>query len=356
MEQSRFAGMRRSIIAIALGLAAAAIVIAATGGSPLEAFRALLQGFFGDLPGALRASLNQRHPVLPNELYRSLGKATPLLLSGLAVALALRAGLFNIGAEGQLLVGGLAAAWAGFAISGLPAFLHLPLALAAGMTAGALWGFIPGLLKSWRGAHEVIVTIMLNYVAIHLTHYLVTKVLIEPPATNPNNVPRTPEVLQTARLWAPDVPVFSSGFFLALLAAVGFAFLLRRTALGFEIRAAGLGPEAARTAGIPVGRTMVVAMMLSGALAGLAGAVEVLGNHHRFFDAFSPGYGFDSIAVALLGGLSSLGVTLSAVLFGGLSSGALQMEAFTDTPRQITGIIQAVVILAVASRYVRRVR
>jgi simple sugar transport system permease protein len=162
-------------------------------------------------------------------------------------------------------------------------------------------------------------------------------------------------VLATARLWsAPGVPGFSAGFGLALLAAFAVSVLLRRTALGFEIRAVGLGPEAARAAGLPVGRTLVVAMLISGALAGLAGAVEVLGNHHRYFDAFSPGYGFDSIAVALLGNLGAFGVTLSSLAFGGLASGAITMEAYTDTPRQIAGIVQAIVILVVGARALRR--
>lgn len=353
--RGRLAAACRPVGALVLGLAVAALVIAVTGGNPTEAFAALGRGVFGDVP-KLFATLLQKHELhLTNEMYRTLGKATPLLFSGLAVAVALRAGLFNIGVEGQLLVGGLVSAWIGYSVTGLPTAAHLPLALAAGMAGGALWALLPGLLKAWRGAHEVIVTIMMNYIAIHLCHYLVTNPLLEPAATNPNNAPRTPLVLATAQLWsAPGVPGFSAGFGLALLAAFAVSVLLRRTALGFEIRAVGLGPEAARAAGLPVGRTLVVAMLISGALAGLAGAVEVLGNHHRYFDAFSPGYGFDSIAVALLGNLGAFGVTLSSLAFGGLASGAITMEAYTDTPRQIAGIVQAIVILVVGARALRR--
>ncbi len=327
--------------AVGFGLLIAAAVILITGGNPLEAYSAMADGAFGSTVS----------------LFRTLAKATPLLFTGLAVALALRAGLFNIGAEGQLVVGGLAAAWVGFSLKGLPLLVHLPLAIAAAALAGGLWAMIPGILKAWRGTHEVIVTIMMNYIAFELTHYLVNNVLRD----RTSGATATPMVLPSARLVsAADLnPLYSgtnlsAGLILAVIAAVGVAFLFRRTALGFEIRAVGSGAEAARANGIPVGRTLVTAMTLSGMLAGMAGAVEVLGVHRRFLDAFSPGYGFDSIAVALLGGMNALGVTLAAILFGGLNSGALNMELITETPRQISGIVQAVVILAVAARYVRR--
>jgi general nucleoside transport system permease protein len=332
----------QTAMALLAAFAVASAVIALTGGRPFEAFTDLFRGAFG---GA-------------NGLPRTLAKATPLIFTGLAVAVALRAGLFNIGAEGQLLVGGLAAAWAGFAIRGLPPFLHVPLAMAAGAAAGALWAFVPGLLKAWRGTHEVIVTIMMNYIAINLTHYVVNHPLKDPTTL----ATATPRIQPSAQLWLVEDTYkqfsgtnFSIGFLLALLAAAGFAFFIRRTALGYEIRAVGLGADAARVAGISVPRTVVTAMCLSGALAGIAGAVEVLAVHHRFLDQFSPGYGFDSIAVALLGGMNAVGVTLSALLFGGLNSGAISMESgFTETPRQIAGIVQAVVIIAVGAQYLRR--
>jgi ABC-type uncharacterized transport system permease subunit len=339
----RIRSLAQPVAALLVAFAIAAVLIATTSGEPFpkslsivaESFTALFRGAFGDVNG----------------LLRSLAKATPLLFSGLAVAVALRAGLFNIGAEGQLLVGGLAAAWAGYAIKGLPLIIHLPLAMLAGAAAGALWAAVPGVLKAWRGAHEVIVTIMMNYVAIYLTHYLVNGPLRDP-ATRQT---ATPTVLPTAQLWSlpGSATNFSAGFFLALLAAAAVAFLLRRTALGFEIRAVGLGPDAARAAGISVPRTIVTTMCLSGALAGLAGAVEVLAVHHRYLDQFSPGYGFDSIAVALLGGLNAPGVTLAALLFGGLKSGANEMYTQTQTPIMIVGVIQAVVILAIGIRRLR---
>jgi simple sugar transport system permease protein len=199
---------------------------------------------------------------------------------------------------------------------------------------------------------------MMNYIALELSHYLVNDVLRD----QTSGATATPPVQASARLInAGDFnPLYSgtnlsAGLILALLAALAVAFLIRRTALGFEIRAVGLGAEAARANGISVGRTVVTAMTLSGMLAGLAGSVEVLGVHRRFLDSFSPGYGFDSIAVALLGGLNAGGVTLSALLFGALGSGSLNMEVSPyvepPIPRQISGIVQAAVILAVAARF-----
>jgi len=337
----RLRAMAGTAAAILGSLAVGAAVIAATGGDPAAAFSAMLRGAFGD----------------ENGILRTLAKATPLLFTGLAVGIGLRAGVFNIGAEGQLVVGALASAWVGYAVKGLPAAIHLPLALLAGVAAGSAWAFVPGLLKAWRGTHEVIVTIMMNYIAFELTHYLVNGPMRDPHT----GAVATPVILPSARLLAlSDLTHihhgtnFSIGFLLALAAAAAYSFFIRRTALGYEIRAVGLGAEAARTAGIPVGKVVVTAMALSGALAGLAGSVEVLGVHRRFFDMFSPGYGFDSIAVALLGGLHSLGITLSAILFGALNSGAIAMESATDTPRQIAGIIQAIVILGAAARYLRQ--
>lgn len=326
----------RSLAALAIALICGALVILVTGGDPLRSFQAMAYGAFGQ----------------PNSVLRSLARATPLIFSGLGVAVALRAGLFNIGAEGQLMVGGLFAGWAGYALKGLPVVVHLPLCLVVGAAAGAVWGLVPGLLKAWRGAHEVIVTIMMNYIAIQFTHYMATNILRD----QASQASATPPIQPSAELWAMAPGTnFSAGIFIAVACACIIAFVLRRTAFGFELRAVGLGAEAARAAGINVSRITVLVMAISGSLAGLAGAVEVLGVHHRFFDAFSPGYGFDSIAVAMLGNLNPFGIVASAALFGGLGSGARTMESFTTTPAQVTGIIQAVVILMVSiSRFRRR--
>lgn len=337
---NRLRGLLVPFNSIVVALAVATVVIVMSGGNSGESLRVLFEGAFGSGPAMLR----------------TLAKATPLLFAGLGVSIALRAGLFNIGVEGQLLVGALSASVAGYAIHGLPAVVHVALVLAAGAAGGALWAFVPGILKAWRGAHEVIVTIMMNHLAILLTNWLVNGPLRDASRiTNPNAAPRTPMMLPTAHLWTmPGGSDFSAGFLIALLCAVLVAWLIHGTAPGFEIRAVGLGREAARAAGISVGRTTIAAMCLSGGLAGMAGAVEAVVVHHRFIAQFSPGYGFDSIAVALLGGLNSLGVTLSSILFGGLYTGANTMEILSGTPRQITGVIQAVVILAAASRYFSR--
>lgn len=319
-----------SAVGIAAGaLAVAGALIAATGGAPLECLVSMWQGAAGT----------------PEAGLRTLAKATPLLLSGLAVAIGLRAGLFNIGAEGQLMVGAIAAAWCGAWIKGAPMWVHLPLCLLVGGLAGAAWAFVPGALKAWRGTHEVIVTIMMNYLAAEGTHYLVNGPLRD----RSGQLPATPIIEASARLWGVRGGAnFNAGFFLAVAAAALVWFLVARTALGFEIRAVGVNPGAARAGGISVGRVTVISMLLSGLLAGLAGSVEVLGVHHRFYDAFSPGYGFDSIAIALLGGLHPAGITLSAILFGGLASASTHLEAWNQVPRQVAGVIEAVAIIGAA--------
>ena len=315
----------------AFGLAA--IVIMISGGSPLASFGAMLGGAFGS----------------GSAISETLVKAIPLAISGLAVALGLRAGLFNIGVEGQLMVGALVAAWAGFALR-LPAAIHPAICLLAGIAGGAVWGFLPGLLKAKRGVHEVITTIMLNYIAFYLTHYLV----MNPLKDRSTMAPQTPEIMRTASLgYIVESGGLHWGILIAILCAIGFAFFISRTVAGYELKVVGRGPDAARAAGIGVSRTIVLAMILSGGLAGLAGAVEVLGVHHKFYDQFSPGYGFDSIAVALLGGNTALGTALSALLFGALRNGAVNMQLATDTPREIVTLIQAIVIIFAGMRFLK---
>ena len=320
--------MRRLVqpaLALTCAFAIASAMIAVSGGNPFQAFAAVFACAFGSGPA----------------VGETLVKAVPLLLSGLAVAIGLRTGLFNIGVEGQLVMGGLAAAWVGCSVQ-LPAVLHVPLCLAAAGLVGGLWALLPGLLKAKRGVHEVISTIMLNYTAFYLVHYLVTN-----PFKGPNTMsPQTPPMAPTALLAGmPEAGGIHLGILVAALCAAGFAFLMSRSVIGFEMKTVGLGPEAARASGINVTAVLVLAMLLSGAVAGLAGAVEVMGVHHKFYDHFSPGYGFDSIAVALLGGSAAIGTSLSALLFGALRSGAVGMQLATDTPKEIVVLIQAVVIV-----------
>ncbi len=281
-------------------------------------------------------------------LSETIVAATPLMLAGLGVALGFRAGLFNIGAEGQLLAGGMAAGLAGFSLHGLPVVIHLPLALLAGFAGGALWGFIPGILKARTGAHEVITTIMLNYVMINLSLYLLSSSLYRRPG-RVDPISKVVDVSSRLPHLAGQGLRLNAGIIVALLAAAGVAWLLGRSTWGFELRVAGTNPDAALTAGIDVGRATVVAMSLSGALAGLAGANQVLGVQFSLAPGFSAGIGFAAITVALLGRASPVGVVLAALLFGALQAGGLNMQAATGTPVDIVIVIQSLIVIFVAA-------
>lgn len=320
------------LAAAVAGLLFGAVVIWASGKDFIVAYGALLQGAFGSRFG----------------ISEVLMSTTPLLFAGLAVAFAFHAGLFNIGVEGQLVVGGLVAGWAGYAIPGLPWIIHFPLSLLLGMLAGALWGLLAGVLKAWRGVHEVISTIMLNYIAFRLTSYLVSPA---GPLKAEGQLPATPFVLESARLPRLIAETrFSGGIFIALLAAILVGYLLWKTRLGYRIRAVGKNPTAAEFGGISPQFTMVYTMAISGGLAGLAGAVEVLGLHYRFYSAFSPGYGFDAIAIALMGNLHPLGVTLASLLFGILRVGSILMQQTAGVSRDIIFAISGIIIFFIALR------
>jgi simple sugar transport system permease protein len=303
-------------------------------GSPVRIFNALVSG---DALAIRRAF---------NPFLESLVASTPYIFASLAVALGFRAGLFNIGAEGQLYLGAIFAVWAGFAIKGLPAIIHIPLALGFGALGGAIWGFIPGLLKARTGANEVINTIMMNYVAFRLSEYLLRGPLMRPDTFNPVS----PFIEESARLprFFQDPIRFHLGFFIAL----GFAYLtyvfLFKTKWGFNLRTVGANPDAARYAGMNIVRNTVLAMVLSGALAGLAGANEVLGVNYSLALAFSSGYGFDAIALALLGKSHPAGVVAASLLFGFLRNGAIKMQV-AGIPIDIITIIQALVVVFIAA-------
>ena len=307
-------------------------------GNPKKVYEAL-SAYFGTGDSSLLPSA-----FLP--ITESLVLATPYILTGLAVALGFQCGLFNIGAEGQFFIGGLASVFVGYSVKGLPAFVHLPLCLLAGILGGALWGAIPGYLKAKTGAHEVINTIMTNYVAFRLSEWL-----LNGPMKREGYRPVSPEIQPSAYLpqFFPSPIRFHAGFFLALVMAALVYWLLFKTTIGFEIRTVGANPRAARYAGINITRNFVLAMALSGGLAGLAGANDILGLIHYMPNAFYSGYGFDAIALALLGKSHPAGVVLAALLFGTLRNGATRMQSMAQIPIDIISILQALIIIFIAA-------
>ncbi|MGH2788344.1 MAG: ABC transporter permease [Actinomycetota bacterium] len=284
----------------------------------------------------------------PNAISESIVIATPLMFAGLAVALAFRAGMFNIGAEGQLLAGAMTATFIGFTFDSLPAVILLPFALIAGFLGGAAWGFIPGVLKARTGAHEVITTIMLNFVALYLTDYmLTTQAFLRPGREDP--ISKTVGDNAELPLLAGSDYRVHAGILLALAAAFGIWWLLFRSTVGFEFRAVGVNPSAGAYAGMSVGGVYILAMTLAGGLAGLAGTSAVLGVQKSVFPGFSSGIGFDAIALALLGRSHPAGVVAAALLFGLLRQGGNLMQAASDTPVDIIVVIQALIIAFMAA-------
>jgi len=324
------------LIAVLLAAVIGAIILAASDASPAEAYQALLKGAFG----------NSRATA------RTLEKATPLIFSGLAVAFAFKAGLFNIGAQGQLLFGALTSAVIGFSIQGLPAVVHIPLALVGGGIAGALYGAIPGLLKAYTGAHEVIVTIMLNYVAIQMTDYLTDVPFKDPP---PNIITRTPLIADSARIPSIEALDFLPlGFVLAVIIAALVWWLLEKTTLGYEIKTVGRNPNAAHYAGIRVARMLVLTMALSGLIAGIGGAVETQGVIGRDQPGFNVGLGFDGITIALLGKTHPFGVIPAALLVGAMRAGSSQMQFDAGVATEIIDVILAVILFFVTADIIIR--
>jgi simple sugar transport system permease protein len=336
------------LLAIVTAVILGGLIIKSVGGDPFAAYRGLVQGAFGS----------------KKALSETAVWATPYIFAGLAVAFAFKGGLFNIGAEGQLAFGAVTAALIGYALPkwighDIPAFIHIPLAVGLGMLAGALWAAIPGALKAYTGGHEVINTIMMNYIALNITSFLLNGPMKDP---NPLNVvARTPAIAKSARI----PPIFDGlrvhwGFVLALLVAVLIWWILQKTTLGFEIRTVGANPDAAKYAGINVQRTIIISMAISGLLAGLAGAIEVTALNYRHELGFAVGYGFDAIAIALLGKTNPFGVVLAAILFGAMRNGGTRMQFLTQIPVDIISVIQALILLFVAAdaiiRFIYRIR
>jgi ABC-type uncharacterized transport system permease subunit len=326
------------ILAVIMALILGAITMLATGvdfETIGQAFVALFTGSVGSI----------------DAISETLTAAIPLTLAGLGIALGFRAGLFNIGAEGQLLIGGMASVIVGFSFAGIPAFIHLPLALIAGIVLGALYASIAGWLRAATGAHEVISTIMLNLISYRLVDYLLRSPWIQRPGRAD---PISKSVLESAELPKLLLSVDSNlrlhaGIFVMLAAVALVYWLLYRTTLGFEFRSAGANPDAARYAGMRSGFLIVAVMAIAGGLAGLAGANQVLGVLGRASPNFSAGIGFDAIAVALLGRGHPIGVLLAGLLFGALEAGGRQMQVSAGVSIDLIAIIQALIIVFMAA-------
>ena len=348
------------LIAVAAAFVVGAIVVLLIGDDPIETYRLLIGSALS----------------WPDGIGYTLFYATPLIFTGLAVAVALRCGLLNIGAEGQLYVAAFATAWTGITFGNLPGWLLVPLACVAAIVSGGAWGAIPGILKARFGSHEVINTIMLNFIAIALTSYF-TQYYFKAagdPIMQTTTIGRAAdpsagaEAVQGANAHIPRLGEFLPGlperiplniaFILALVACVLVYFFLWRTKWGYEIRATGANPTAAEYGGISTRKQIILAMTISGALAGMVGINEVLGYRYRFYQGFSPGvspYGFTGITVALLGRNHPLGVLLAALLFGALIRGGLFVDIFTDrVSKDLVLVLQAVVILFVAAEMLFR--
>ncbi|RLI57163.1 MAG: hypothetical protein DRP09_03960 [Candidatus Thorarchaeota archaeon] len=316
-----------TLVSIVLALLVAAGIMVFTGHDPLEAYGALFLG-----------------AIL--QFDKTLYNATPLVLAGLSVALAFKCGLFNIGAEGQLYMGSIVTTAVAYMIS-LPIVVHQVVCLTLGVLAGMAYGFLPGLLKAYRGAHEVVTTMMMSYASVLLTQWLVS----QGPMHNPGDWRSiTPVIFDSATLPKLFGSAFLNwGFFLAIGAVIFVEFLINRTALGYELRAVGANEEAARTAGINSKRNIALALGISGGLAGLAGSEEILGYYHRFYDGWSGGLGFDGVTVAVLGRNNPWGVLGGALFFGFLKAGGGNMQTFAGVPSEMVNVIQGLVVLFVAA-------
>lgn len=333
MRAVSYLPLGRTIAAVApfaLAIAIGAIVLALTGHEPFDVYRLMIREAFGD----------------ERRIAATLTAATPLLLTGLAAAVAFRAGIFNVGAEGCFYLGGMAAAIVGLALSDWPGALSIPLALLAASIVGGIWLIAPGVLRTRLGVDEVVTTLMLNFIAIDLTSWLVNGPLLARGAAN-SSTPAIGLNAELPRLLPPTT--LHLGFLISLALVIAYGFWSRITVAGFRSRLVGLNPRFGRAVGIEPLRVFLSMMIVSGVIGGLAGGIHALGLVHRFVGGFSPGYGFTGIAIALLARNSALGVILASILFGALSSAGANIQLFSDVPIEIVEILQgAVMIFAVA--------
>jgi simple sugar transport system permease protein len=316
------------ILAVILALLGGAVLISISAVSPVAAYLSLAHGAFGSV----------------NNLAETLVKMSPLLLAGLGVAVAFRAKVFNIGAEGQIYMGAIGAAFVGLFLGNLPAAAGIPLALLIGFSLGAIWAGIPAVLKLRLGANEIIVTLMMNYIAIEIVHYLISGPWRDPTTTEPFTArvaqgTQLPVLVSATRLHA--------GILIAIIAAVVLWWIMRDTILGYQLTLLGANKNAAEYAGVNTSRLILTTMLISGGLAGLAGVGEVSGLHYRMVEGLSPGYGYTAIAIALLGRERPLGVLVASFLFAALVVGADRMQRITGVPIAVVFIIEGLVLIFV---------
>lgn len=318
------------IASVIIALLISSIVIILIGQSPIVAYTALFRGAFGSRLAIASVII----------------KTTPLILTGLAVGFGFRAGLFNIGAEGQMVMGAMIATAFAINIAWMPAVFAIPLTMVVGMIAGAGYAAIAGFLKAKTGAHEVVTTIMLNWIAEYLSSYVVTV-----PMGVGFGTPKSPEIANSAKLpplMTVQATELTSGIIVAIIAAFVMYIILEKTTKGYELKGTGFNPYAAEYGGIKISQNIILAMAISGALAGLAGTLEVMGVHHRFLGTLSGGKGFDGISIALIGQNNPIGIIFAALLMGALRTGSNEMQ-FAGVPKHIILIVQAIIIFLVAA-------
>ncbi|GAA2813878.1 ABC transporter permease [Aminobacter anthyllidis] len=323
------------LVAVLIALAMGAVIIMLIDESPIKVFMTLMRGAFGDQA----------------KIAGTLLQTTPILICGIAACIGLRGGMFNVGIEGQLFLGGFAAAWVGFAMP-LPPGLHVVVAMAVAVIAGAAWVSIPAFFRTRYGTNEVVSTILSNYVAVLLTSYL-TIFLFK----RPGGWSETPPILASAYL--PELFAFSRlnwGLIIGLVLALFVAWFFRSTAKGYSISMVGSAPKFAEYGGIDVKRQGFLVLLASGAVGGLAGGIETLGVHHRFMEGFAPGFGFDGLIAALLANGSPIGTIVTALFFGALRNGSLLLETDTNASREIITVIQALIILSVSAQVLMKRR
>jgi simple sugar transport system permease protein len=318
------------LIAIVIAVIVGGVLVALLGNDPVEVYGTLIEGSLVGWPN----------------LSVALQMTTPLIFTGLAVAVSFRAGLWNIGAEGQMLVGALFAGIAGYALH-LPPFLHIPVCLAAAFLGGALWAAVPALLRVYLNVNELVICLMMNPIALLATGYVSTRLLKAPGPTN-----KLPDIADSAVL--TNFSLFSqlnAGIFIALACCVIVLFINIATVRGFEWKILGLNPRFAYYGGIDVKKNALAVMLVSGGIAGLGGAEQALGVYKAFYDNFSPGYGFDGIAVAMLANSNPIGVILSAFLFGALNAGSAVLQMMTGVSKYLVQVLQFIIVLILAAKF-----